>query len=953
MSAGSLMESYRRSLVHDQGARTNIRPPTRRRRRKNQLPLLFCSYPLVIINHARKSFKVTSQARLLVFMVASVLLIACPRETTIAATTNTIISNTFTPLLQDQNLKPAIIQQHYYYQANTNPHRLLHRDLQLSPTSVSPQPLERDSVTSAVWRGLSTSTPLGRTPSTGSSAFPAVTVARSDMLASSGATSLSQKQQQTSTTNTTINLTKSLKFTLIAGRYWKFQIKTNSFQSSHKEKELRLHRNVSTNNFIIDDDGWFQYDPQKQLLFAWPSLRVESKAYYFVLLPSGLDYEADGENIINSADVVANIVVELLPPLYVGTNSADIEQYIDHKFSLDYLHRHQTFPLLLSEVISIFETLSKDTNISTSVESTSVARISHTTTPAVTLQQAASTNSIQAAIKLNKHTKSLNKLNEFLLIDLSATSDGELFSISWTTHHSLINNTVTYIEECRIGTINDTVTKLSSRSLSFPPVNDKFVISYSLEGPLINTNTIIPTERGNYALSLTLNEPCRKRHIFEILGLTSVSDLFVKLPIDSEEGNPLDSNIEKPKDLPKQNSKFFARESAIPRNGSDNIPVKPTPLSPTITSERDDEESHEQSLNFTPKTSSRPSTVFETAADDKLVQSITSDKSSNTHLEGTLRSDLRSISSGESVQGSSPVVTQNPISPAETNTAVHAVNPGTTFPPEPISEATNVSTATSLETDRTHLTIPTELSKTPVSSISNAPGSTLGINLSEQTSPPPRLLKAQPSAKSFADFVDSQPSVGSIVDQTTMSEPPSVATAGGQSTDTLTTYNETNATYIPSPVQTTTMIPTANLESSLNEDLIGILNEVTAYLVSVAIPVTIIIGSLLIVSIIIALCNLCMKRRKSKQFEVGDRFKFRYGSERRQFLKNRSKPVILEADRKSLSMGGTPQHRPFMTPNDAKPMEYQKMTPVKTNAEYLNDRQVTTSFGAGSDRVQH
>lgn len=129
-----------------------------------------------------------------------------------------------------------------------------------------------------------------------------------------------------------------------------------------------------------------------------------------------------------------------------------------------------------------------------------------------------------------------------------------------------------------------------------------------------------------------------------------------------------------------------------------------------------------------------------------------------------------------------------------------------------------------------------------------------------------------------------------------------------------------------------TTVPTTTLqETSINEDLMGILNEVTEYLVSVAVPASIIVGLILIASILIAIFSLCRKRRKSKQFEVGDRFKFRYGSERRQFLKNSSKPVILEADQKSLSMGGTPQHRVQAKSNESKG-PYLKMTPIKTDS---------------------
>jgi len=152
----------------------------------------------------------------------------------------------------------------------------------------------------------------------------------------------------------------------------------------------------------------------------------------------------------------------------------------------------------------------------------------------------------------------------------------------------------------------------------------------------------------------------------------------------------------------------------------------------------------------------------------------------------------------------------------------------------------------------------------------------------------------------------------------------------------------------------TTISPTASpQESSLNEDLIGILNDVTEYLVSVAVPVAIVVGSVLVVSILIAICNLCMKRKKSKQFEVGDRFKFRYGSERRHFLKNGSKPVILEADQKSLSIGGTPQHRankPASPTGQSARADYHKLTPMELNDISTKGDQMTTSFASRNSK---
>lgn len=112
------------------------------------------------------------------------------------------------------------------------------------------------------------------------------------------------------------------------------------------------------------------------------------------------------------------------------------------------------------------------------------------------------------------------------------------------------------------------------------------------------------------------------------------------------------------------------------------------------------------------------------------------------------------------------------------------------------------------------------------------------------------------------------------------------------------------------------------------------------YLVSVAVPVSIIVGIILLISILIALCNLCIKKRKSRQFEVGNRFNFRYGSERKAFLNNSTKPVISDVDQGSISTIGTPKRQLF--------------TPIKSSAGDKNTHYVQMSLlSSSTDSRQH
>ena len=683
---------------------------------------------------------------------------------------------------------------------------------------------------------------------------------------------------------------KSLKFTLIAGKYWKFNIKTNSLQTRHKEKELRLHRNISSNSFIIDDDNWFQYNHQQQQLFAWPGLSTKATTYYFVLLPSGLDFEAEGEYVVNNADIVANIVVELIKPVNVG-NLRDFDQMIDYKFSLELLQRSSAYPLLLSQIVSILESLAKasSNNVSASAQTTAT---SSQATPLTTSRSISSQVQQQQGTNNKFIARSSNKLSEYLLIDFNASTDGELFSLTWTTHHSLINNTITLISECRLEAIQDIVTKLSSSSLAYQNGIDKFVIFYALESSLTNSQALVPAEHDNFALKLILNGSCKKKKILEeLVGLTPYAN------DNRGEGNStFDLDVTS---LPSTKSSGTVTSSTESSASSLIVPVHQLGQSAIIHSQTTTEQTPQSTSRVIASTTKSP-TVTRTPS--RRVQSTKSPlQSEGLPLHLSDRSQLLT-------QPSTTAITAPTTSGSSASNKISLTSVAT------ITTAAQISTAD--QQHRAALDAQVLVSRSP-------PIGQQQQLQSQQTN------KIQPQAKSFANYIGA-PDVRVL--NLTMEEAKNLPTT--PSTDNL---GETSTNIIsikkstPSSVSTTTL-NSAIQETTLHEDLIGILNESFDYLISIAVPASIVIGCILLISIIVALCHLHAKRKKSRQFQVGNRFKYRYGSERRGFLKNSSKPVILEADQKSLSMGGTPQHRPKKNcekESDKQKGTYLKMKPMK------------------------
>lgn len=653
-------------------------------------------------------------------------------------------------------------------------------------------------------------------------------------------TSITVKPTTGNSTSSQQQQPKSLKFTLIAGKLWRFNIKANSF-FSYKEGELRLHKNVSTNNYIIDDDGWFQYNPQQQQLFAWPSLTIRPGTYHYVLLPSGIDFEADSENLL-SVDVVANIVVELIRPLYQGAKG-DVDLLIDHKFSLDFLHRHQAYPLLLQQIVSVFDTLVRS---NTSLQQNALTT-ANTSTPTT------STATISAVLAQQKNPKLANKLSDYLLISSTYSSDGEFFSITWSSHPALSsNNTITLISECRLATINDTVTKLSSLSSGYRSEQEKFVIYYPLDAPLVNSQAIVPTERGNNALKLILNSACQQENIVGELGSVSSYSLN-RYGLTSSD---LDD---------KQN--FVAEPKAILSVGGANVATNQDSAASKATEPGSD--SLSSSILVTSFNNSAPTTP--------VVQS--------TPITTTME----------------PLFTTTP--------AMDSAFTSFGLSPTPENHTQSSSTA-AVKVDEAALEAQVVKSEE--------------TRLMQQSSQQP-TTKMQPQAKSLANFLDSNDVVPKNFSMTSSTTPSTVKNFSEAD-------NNLSVSVVPAKYTN------SSTEASLNEELIGILDDIMNYIVSVAIPIAIIIGVILLVSTLIALCSLYIKKKKSKQLKVRNRFDFRYGSERRGFLKNSSEPVILEADQKSISLGGTPQHRA----NNA----------TKQKRDNRKDYQpvfATSVFGAGND----
>lgn len=637
--------------------------------------------------------------------------------------------------------------------------------------------------------------------------------------------------------------TKSLKFTLVAGKFWRFDIKANSF-STYKEGELRLHKNVSANNFTIDDDGWFQYNHQQQQLFAWPSLTTKPGIYNYVLLPSKIDLEEESENTIN-VEVVASIIVELIRPLY-PVNKSDIDQLIDHKFLLNDLRRHSSYPLLLQQIVSVFEFVA--------------AKPQNSTTNTASGLFASGTGSI------SNHQK--NKLSEYLLISSDYSADGELFSLVWSTHPSLINNTVTQISKCRLTAIRDTVAKLSISSNGQLKDDDKSVVYYSIAAPFLNSQAIVPNLRGNTVLKLVLNGPCKNETVIEELGILGFnkSNDNVDWGADDKENSVVSEQAASkkrlatvPPSLPDPEAIDSNTAAQTSTTSAPLIPISTTSVSTLQVSSLPGTDAPNSSVStriVNPKTTTAP-------ISDLAVTELGTEDSAKITETACRDIDCKDLL----VNNQSENVTPNSSSATE---------------PTKISFVKEVGTSTERTTDEA--VVVTKLSKT------EGP-------LVVQQQP-----KIQPKAKSLVEFLDSSDKPNQTM-----------ATSTPENTSNMTrVLDSTNSS------QSVIMVPTSDpnvvTESTLNEDLMGILDDVMNYLISVAVPVSIVIGAILLISILIAIWSLCVKRRQSKEFQVRNRFDFRYGSERRVFLKNSSKPVILDADQKSLSMGGTPQHKPAKKP---------------------------------------
>lgn len=647
---------------------------------------------------------------------------------------------------------------------------------------------------------------------------------------------------------------KSLKFTLIAGKFWKFNIKTSSFSSSsHKEggttSELRLHKNISLNNYIIDDDNWFQYNHSSQQLFAWPNLYTKPGTYQYVLIPSSVDIEADSENVIHP-DVVANIIVELIRPLYQGS-SGDIDQLVDYKFSLEYLHRHPGYILLLNQIVSLFESITSPSKSSSILTAT-------TTTPP-------SSGSEARALK--------SKLSEILLINSSFTPEGDFFSLTWSTQQTLITNgTITQINECRIADISELVTKLSSISSSYLSDANQNTILYPLRATTAISPALVSTDRGSHLLKLTLNDQCQKPRVFEELGIIiSPNKSITNIELDDIDNNKNfnDSiNIVAP-NLPQSTSSIQARSSS-PLNASSDPQESGTAARTTTTTNSDANLSNEIIVSS-----------------NSNLSIITNSSSTNPQKEQASLQPTTIVGTSTDTSSNTPTTTTTPVTTTSNKTLNSVILESTT----PVSSDLPVVAPDepSIKVNTNTLRPPEDFSPVVV------------VHPPQQQQP----TKIQPQAKSLANFLDDIQLSSNIDKKTTT---PSLID--------YSTMSNTSITTTDSPIVISTTIAslgalniTTGNESSLNEDFMGILNDAMDYLVSIAVPASIIIGAILIISILIALCHLSMKRRKSKEFELRNRFDFRYGSERRGFLKNSSKPVILEADRKSLSCGGTPTHQ--------------------------------------------
>lgn len=716
---------------------------------------------------------------------------------------------------------------------------------------------------------------------------------------------------------------KSLKFTLIAGKHWRFNIKANSFSSTHNGGELRLHKNVSLNNYIIDDDGWFQYNPQQQQLFAWPNLFVQPGTYYFVLLPSGTDFEADSENAVKNLDVVANIIVELIRPLRKTSND-HIDRNIDHKFSLEFLHRHQTYPLLLQQIVSVFDTITRPNNNPSSSSSSYASTTTSPTTTTITNSNNIATTNISTSAALlaqQKNLKLANKLSEYLLISSTYSSDGEFFSLTWSVHPSLVNNSITSINECRLATINETVSKLSTLTSGYQSSYEKYVIYYPLDAPLVNSNAIVPTERGNNSLKLYLNGPCQKEKIIQELvsaAAVVVSPRSVTVPsISSTDIDDKEDNIVS--DLT-QTQTQTQTTTTIPTTFDVVNSVTDNPSGLPSLKAIDSSTALQDTTSINPTTISPPPSPspLPESSPPSLFSQFPPLESSPQPLDTTTIATPVIVLAPETEPSQPPLISEAP---------------QTFTQPDSTETIANKEVSSSLEEINPNNTVlEAQIVKSEVTPLLVMQPQLQQQGQQQQQQP----TKMPPQAKSFADFLDSndvqtQPNI-TMSSMISTTEAPHIA-ANNLSNVVTPLSSINNSDVVTAAAANVTSANSSLIETSLNEDLIGILDDVMSYLIKYAVPASVIVGLILLLSIFIALCKLCLKKRKSKQFQVRNRFDFRYGSERRGFLKTSSKPVILDADQKSLSIGGTPQHRPGKN-NNVKTKK-QNSQSQKSQADYL------------------
>lgn len=663
----------------------------------------------------------------------------------------------------------------------------------------------------------------------------------------------------------------SYKFTLVAGKFWKFVIKSNSFPN-YKEGELRLlHKNVSGGNYIVEDGEWFQYNPQQQQLFAWPGFYTKPGTYYFVLVPSKVDIEEDNENTVSQL-IAANIVVELIRPL-LSIPDSNLDQLIDHRFSLEYLHRHSTYPLV-QQIVSILlqiggEAISKSNNSQTLIQQNSPTTVAPSTTGGFL-----------------KGQKLTNKLNDYLLIHYS--HEGDSFSLSWTTHPSLSNNTLTRISDCRVTTINETVSRLSRLKSGSQHGSEKFTLYYPIDASFESSQAIVPEERGNFSLKLTLHGPCQSAKHIEELGIAIIN----KTDGIITDADYKENNIE---DLQSTQTSAITTSSPEPTTiSSSTTPSLPAP-------------------GVTDAIAAQITTPNLTTPSAQEITTLNTSVVIPANITSVLLQTTTDLIPNVDVISSTPAT--------HTSTTVVSTQ-GTLLPDQLTAEVTRIDAA------------PTQIAVDVQNKTS------LDKQVKSEDPPVEQQQQPKPQTKSLdSTFLDST-DVAETAMSTTLA--PRITTTVSSSV--LLSNQSINSNSSTKDASVSTLN-----ESSLNEDFMGIINEVMDYLVEFAVPVSIIIGLILLVCIFIALCNLCIKRKKTKEFEVKNRFSFRYGSERRAFLKNSSKPVILDVDQKSISMGGTPQHK--SSKKDCKKKRYTGSDGHETTSSYLPMHMFAWSNGGCSSDV--